>query len=101
MGLVLQIVSEMVSILYWAFQIWNLNCLEDVERVQLSFLKLLNLSNCIPDYAVKHKTDSSHLAIKIFKLTMFLLTKISRMDFSRYKVVRYKLINIIKKEFRK
>lgn len=78
--------SLALSVLFYNCQVWGLAFIDDMERVQLTFLKsLLSLPICTPNYAVRLETGSLHLAFYVLKQTITWINKIFySMDNSRY-----------------
>lgn len=74
-----------LSILFYGCFVRNLNHLDYIEAVQLSFYKkLLQLLICSPGYAVRLETGSLHTSFAILKNLLSWLNKISRMENTRY-----------------
>lgn len=73
------------SNLYYAVQIWGLNHLEDIEKVQLAFFKqLLFLPRNTPNYAVRLEVGRLPLSCDVMGRTLAWISKINEMDNSRY-----------------
>ena len=89
--------SLVTSTLIFASPVWSLNYLSELEKIQLQFFKkLLHLPLNTPSYAIRIDLDRPHIALKIFRITLKWLKKVSNMHDDRFpKVCLKKLLNNI------
>ena len=76
--------SLVISVLLYAAPVYAIRYLNEIEKVQMFFFKrILNLSYCTPNYAVRLETGRSHLGVLVFKQTLNWLIKIMAMSDER------------------
>lgn len=77
--------SLVASVFLYGYQIWALDYIFDVEKIQISFLKkILHLPICTPGYAVRLETGRKPLSSIILNRAPDWIEKISKMDDTRF-----------------
>ena len=83
---VMRLFSAMVSsVLLYAAPIWSLRYLTNIEIIQTQFLKkVLNLAQNTPNCCLRLETNSTPLAVTVFKNSIRWVDNLNKMDGSRY-----------------
>ena len=88
--------SLVKSVLLYTAPVWSLRYLNDLEKVQMAFIKRsLNLPKYIPNHFVRLETGRTPLATNIFKACINWLEKLQKMGNNRYPKICYNKIRDI------
>ncbi|CAL8129224.1 unnamed protein product [Orchesella dallaii] len=74
-----------LSIPLYGAEVWALEYVEELEKIQLNFLKrLLTLPQCTPGYMLRLETGTNHIISTVLHRTLGWWLKVSKLQLSRY-----------------